>query len=42
MTKEVRDLVIIGAGPSALAAAIYAGRENINTVLIEKVPSVEL
>lgn len=36
MTKEVRDLVIIGAGPSALAAAIYAGRENINTVLIEK------
>ncbi len=36
MTTEVHDLVIIGAGPSALAAAMYAARENIETILIEK------
>lgn len=33
---EVRDVVMIGAGPSALAAAIYTTRENIDTVLYEK------
>lgn len=38
MTKEVHDLVIIGAGPSALTAAIYAACENIETILIEKGP----
>jgi len=36
MIKEVHDLVIIGAGPSALTAAIYTTREDIDTVLIEK------
>jgi thioredoxin reductase (NADPH) len=36
MTKEVHDLVIIGAGPSALAAAIYAAYESIDTMLVEK------
>ncbi|MCL2173746.1 FAD-dependent oxidoreductase [Candidatus Saccharibacteria bacterium] len=36
MTKPIHDLVIVGAGPSALTAAIYATRENIDTVLIEK------
>lgn len=30
------DVVMIGAGPSALAAAIYTTREDIDTVLIEK------
>jgi thioredoxin reductase (NADPH) len=30
------DVVMIGAGPSALAAAVYTTRENIDTVLIEK------
>ena len=35
MTKEVHDLVIIGAGPSALAAAIYAAYESIDTMLVE-------
>ncbi len=34
--KAVRDLVVIGAGPSALAAAIYTTREEIDTVLYEK------
>src|SRR3954463_1314969 len=30
------DLVIIGAGPAALSAAIYTTREDIETLLIEK------
>ncbi|MFI5212842.1 MAG: NAD(P)/FAD-dependent oxidoreductase, partial [Candidatus Saccharimonadales bacterium] len=32
----VQDLVMIGAGPSALAAAIYTTREEIATTLYEK------
>ena len=34
--SEIKDLVIIGAGPSALAAAVYTAREDIDTTLIEK------
>jgi thioredoxin reductase (NADPH) len=34
--KETHDLVIIGAGPSALAAAVYTTREDLDTVLYEK------
>jgi thioredoxin reductase (NADPH) len=30
------DLVIIGAGPAGLTAAIYATRANLNTIMIEK------
>lgn len=30
------DVVMIGAGPSALAAAVYTTREHIDTLLIEK------
>lgn len=33
---EVIDTVMIGAGPSALAAAVYTTREDIDTVLYEK------
>ncbi len=33
---EVKDVVMIGAGPSALAAAIYTTREDIDTTLYEK------
>lgn len=36
MAKDVRDVVMIGAGPSSLAAAIYTTREDIDTVLYEK------
>ncbi|HEY0965526.1 MAG TPA: FAD-dependent oxidoreductase [Candidatus Saccharimonadales bacterium] len=36
MTSAVHDVVMIGAGPSALAAAIYTTREDIETVLYEK------
>lgn len=32
----IYDLIIIGAGPSALTAAIYTAREDIKTLLIEK------
>lgn len=33
---KLHDVVMIGAGPSALAAAVYTTREDIDTVLIEK------
>jgi len=33
---RMRDLLIVGAGPAALAAAIYTTREDIDTVLYEK------
>lgn len=36
MSEQVRDVVMVGAGPSALAAAIYTTREDIDTVLYEK------
>lgn len=34
--SSVREVIMIGAGPSALAAAVYTTRENIDTVLYEK------
>jgi thioredoxin reductase (NADPH) len=36
MDNKIHDVVMIGAGPSALAAAIYTTREDIETVLYEK------
>jgi thioredoxin reductase (NADPH) len=30
------DVIIVGAGPAGLAAAIYAGRSRLNTLVIEK------
>ncbi|MDD5120882.1 MAG: thioredoxin-disulfide reductase [Candidatus Omnitrophica bacterium] len=33
---EKHDLIIIGAGPAGLTAALYAGRSRLNTLLIEK------
>ena len=35
-TDKIHDLVIVGAGPAALAAAVYTTREDIETVLYEK------
>lgn len=35
-TDAVLDVVMVGAGPTALAAAIYTTREDLNTVLYEK------
>lgn len=36
MTEELIDTVMIGAGPSALTAAVYTTREDIQTILYEK------
>lgn len=33
--KHVRDLVIVGAGPAGLAAAVYAGSEGLDVLVIE-------
>ena len=34
--EDIKPVVMIGAGPSALAAAIYTTREGIDTTLYEK------
>ncbi|MGB4761973.1 MAG: FAD-dependent oxidoreductase [Candidatus Saccharimonas sp.] len=36
--NEIEQVITIGAGPSALAAAIYTTREDISTTLYEKGP----
>jgi thioredoxin reductase (NADPH) len=36
MDAQIHDVVMIGAGPSALAAAVYTTREDIETILYEK------
>jgi thioredoxin reductase (NADPH) len=33
--SEVKDLVIVGAGPSGLAAAVYGASEGLNVLVIE-------
>jgi thioredoxin reductase (NADPH) len=33
--EKVRDLVIVGAGPSGLAAAVYAASEGLDAIIIE-------
>lgn len=35
-SNKIHDVIMIGAGPSALAAAIYTTREEIETILYEK------
>jgi len=32
---QVRDLIIVGAGPAGLAAAVYAASEGLNVLMIE-------
>ena len=34
--NKLHDVVMIGAGPSALAAAVYTTREEVDTVLLEQ------
>jgi thioredoxin reductase (NADPH) len=33
--KQVRDLIIVGAGPSGLAAAVYAASEGLDALVVE-------
>ncbi len=35
-SQELYDVVIIGAGPAGLAAAVYGGTEGLKTLMIEK------
>lgn len=37
MAKDIKniDLIIVGSGPAGLAAAIYAGRANLSTLVLE-------
>ena len=34
--EEIYDLVILGAGPAGICAAIYATRGKLNTLWLEK------
>jgi thioredoxin reductase (NADPH) len=34
--RETLDVVIIGAGPAGLSAAVYTGRARLNTLILEK------
>lgn len=36
MTGKIFDVIMIGAGPSSLTAAVYTTRENLDTVIYEK------
>ena len=36
MQDKLYDLIIIGAGPAGLAAALYAGRSRLRTLIVEK------
>lgn len=41
--QKIYDLIIIGAGPAGLAAALYGARGNISTLILEKMmPGGEL
>ena len=33
--REVRDVVVVGAGPAGLAAAVYAGSEGLDVLVLE-------
>ncbi|MDF2801452.1 MAG: thioredoxin-disulfide reductase [Anaerocolumna sp.] len=36
--EKIYDLIIVGSGPAGLAAAIYASRAELDTIIIEKAP----
>ena len=38
----VWDVVIVGAGPAGLASAIYAGRSQLSTVVLDRMPGGQL
>jgi thioredoxin reductase (NADPH) len=36
LEKKVYDLIIVGAGPAGLAAAVYGGSEGLSTLVLER------
>ena len=38
---SVYDLIIVGGGPAGLSAAIYAGRSERRTLLLERAATAE-
>lgn len=34
--EKIYDVVIIGAGPAGMTAAVYASRANLSTIMIER------
>ena len=34
--KKIYDLIIIGAGPAGITAAVYAARKKIDTLVVTK------
>ena len=36
VTQKIWDVIMVGAGPAALSAAIYTTREDIDTLLVER------
>ncbi len=39
---EVWDVIIVGAGPAGLAAGIYAGRSELKTLILDRMPGGQL
>ncbi len=39
---EVWDVIIVGAGPGGLAAGIYAGRSELKTLILDRMPGGQL
>ncbi|MEO2064937.1 MAG: thioredoxin-disulfide reductase [Desulfurobacteriaceae bacterium] len=39
---EVWDTIIVGAGPAGLAAGIYAGRSQLKTLILDRMPGGQL
>ena len=35
-TEKIYDVIIIGAGPAGMTAAVYASRVNLSTLMIER------
>ena len=35
-TEKIYDVIIIGAGPAGLTAAVYTSRANLSTLMIER------
>ena len=36
MDDNIHDVIMVGAGPTSLAAAVYTSREDIDTLIFEK------